>query len=140
MQWGGIQRASLKMQCNNTFVVICPAAKLIWNFEALWRNPTPSSPILQARNVEWETTMHPRGVSGASGGCTSMARNTHRGGGLISYSGVAYSEMSSPSVSVIVSDKRGVTDTVHETQRTHTLTYLAGCRNMNTAKPSPLCL
>ena len=73
--------------------------------------------------------MHPRGVSGASGGCTSMARNNTgrgwEGGGLISYSGVAYSEMSSPSVSVIVSDKRGVTDTVQETQRTHTLSHIS---------------
>ena len=41
--------------------------------------------------------------------------------------------MSSPSVSVIVSDKRGVTDT--ETPGTHALTYLAGCRNINPAKP-----
>ena len=115
--------------------MVCPAAELIWNFEALWRNPTPNSPILQARNVEWETTMPPRGVSRASGGCTTMARNTGRG--LISYSGgVAYSEMSSPSVSVIVSpDKRGVTDTVHETQRTHT--HISRCRrrNVNTARP-----
>ena len=54
-----------------------------------------------------------------------MARNTHRGGGLISYSGVAYSEMSSPSVSVIMSDRRGVTDTVHETQQTHTLSHIS---------------
>ena len=76
----------------------------------------------------------------ASGGVYFYGKEYTQGGGLISYSGVAYSEMSSPSVSVIVSDKRGVTDTVHETQRTHTLTYLAGCRNMNTAKPSPLCL
>ena len=107
---------------------------MIRNFEALWRNPTPNSPILQARNVEWETTIPPGGVSGASRGCAAMGRNTQKGWrGLISYSGVAYSEMSSPSVSVIVSDKRGVTDT--ETPGTHALTYLAGCRNINAAKP-----
>ena len=75
------------------------------------------------------------GVSGIRG--VNYYGKEYRGGGLISYSGgVAYSEMSSPSVSVIVSpDKRGVTDTVHETQRTHT--HISRCRrrNVNTAKP-----